>query len=70
MMRRVTTLLSKKYGEYGLSAIKYCGESIKNREYLTKFEPNSKSFLKPNKGLERIPSVKKSEVKNLVGLSF
>jgi hypothetical protein len=66
MMWRVTTLRSKQYGEYGLYAIKYCGESIKNREYLTKFEAKFKKSLKPSKGVERIPSVKKSEIKNLV----
>ncbi len=63
MMRRVTTLRSKQYGEYGLSAIKYCGESIKNCEYLTEFEAKFKKSFKPSKGLERIPSVKKSEIK-------
>jgi hypothetical protein len=38
MMRRVTTLRSKQYGEYRLSAINYSGELIKNREDLTEFE--------------------------------
>jgi hypothetical protein len=46
MTRRVTTLRSEQYGEYGLSAIKYCGESIKNREYLTEFEAKFKKSLK------------------------
>ncbi len=46
MMRRVTTLRGKQYKEYGLSIIKYCGESIKNREYLTEFEAKFKKSLK------------------------
>jgi hypothetical protein len=50
MMRRVTTLRSKQYGEYGLSAIKNCGESIKNREYLTEFEAKFEKSLKTEKG--------------------
>jgi hypothetical protein len=50
MMWRVTTLRSKQYGEYGLSAIKYCGESIKSREYLTEFEAKFEKSLKNEKG--------------------
>jgi hypothetical protein len=46
MMRRVTTLRSKQYGEYRLSAINYSRESIKNREYLTKFKANFEKSLK------------------------
>ncbi len=46
MMRRVTTLHSKQYGEYGLSAIKYCGESIKSGEYLTEVEAKFEKPLK------------------------
>jgi hypothetical protein len=45
-MRRVTTLRSKQYGEYQLSAINYSGESIKNREYLTEFEAKFEKSLK------------------------
>jgi hypothetical protein len=45
MMRGVTTLRSKQYGEYRLSAVK-SGESIKNREYLTEFEPKFEKSLK------------------------
>ncbi len=37
---------SKQYGEYGLSAIKYCGESIKNHEYLAEFEAKFEKSLK------------------------
>jgi hypothetical protein len=37
---------SKQYWEYGLSAIKYCAESIKNREYLTEFEAKFEKSLK------------------------
>jgi hypothetical protein len=36
-VRRVTTLRSKQYGEYQLSAANNRGESIKNREYLIEF---------------------------------
>jgi hypothetical protein len=46
MMRGVTTLRSKQYGEYRLSAINYSGESIKNREYLTEFEAKFEKSLK------------------------
>jgi hypothetical protein len=46
MMRRVTALRSKQYGEYRLSAINDSGESIKNREYLTKFEAKFEQSLK------------------------
>jgi hypothetical protein len=70
MMWRVTTLCSKQYGEYGLTVIKYCGESIKNHEYLTEFDAKFEKSEKKSKGLERIPSMKKSEIKNLVGLSL
>jgi hypothetical protein len=40
------TLRSKQYGENRLSAIKYSGESIKNREYLTEFEAKFEKSLK------------------------
>ncbi len=70
MMRRVTTLRSKQYGEYRLSAMNYGGESIKNHEYLTELEAKFEKSLKASKGLEKSPPVKKSEVKNLVGLSL
>jgi hypothetical protein len=46
MMRRVTTLRSKQYREYRLSAINYSGESIKNRQYLTDFEAKFEESLK------------------------
>ncbi len=46
MKQRVTTLRSKQYGEYGLSAIKYCAESIKHRKYLNEFEAKFKKTLK------------------------
>jgi hypothetical protein len=45
-MQRVTTLRSKQYGEYQLSDINYGGESIKNREYLTKFEAKFEKVFK------------------------
>ncbi len=45
-MRRVTTLRSKQYGEYRLSALNYSGESIKNREYLIEFEAKFEKSLK------------------------
>jgi hypothetical protein len=45
-MRRVTTLHSKQYGEYRLSAINYSGESIKNRQYITEFEAKFEKSLK------------------------
>jgi hypothetical protein len=72
MMWRVTTPRSKQYGEYRLSAINYSGESIKNRDYLTEFEAKFDKSLKTeySKWLERSPSVKKSEIKNLVGSSL
>jgi hypothetical protein len=49
MTLRVTTLRSKQYGEYLLSAINYSGGSIKNREYLTEFEAKFEKSLKTEK---------------------
>jgi hypothetical protein len=46
MIRRVTTLRSKQYGEYQLSAINYSGELIQIREYLTEFEAKFELSLK------------------------
>jgi hypothetical protein len=46
MMWGVTTLRSKQYGEYRLYAINYSGDSIKNREYPTKFEAKFEKSLK------------------------
>jgi hypothetical protein len=70
MMRRVATLCIKQYKEYRLSAINKSGESIKNREYLIEYESKFEKFVNRSKGLGKSPSVKKSEVKILVGLSL
>ncbi len=37
-MWRVATLCIEQYGEYRLSAVNNSGESIKNSDYLLKFE--------------------------------
>jgi hypothetical protein len=50
MMRRVTILHIKQYGEYWLSIIKNSRESIKNREYLIQFEAKFEKSLNTEEG--------------------
>jgi hypothetical protein len=69
-MRGVATLHIKQDGKYQLSAINNRGVSIKNCEYFLEFEAKFEKPSDTSKGLGRNPFVKKSEVKNLVGLSF
>ncbi len=70
MMRRVATLCSKVYREYGLSVINNSLESIKNVKYILQFEAKFKKSLNRVRGLGGVHLWKKSEVKNLVGLSL
>jgi hypothetical protein len=70
-MRRVATLRIQQYGEYRLSTINDSGEPIKKIEDISaNTRPNSKSLQIPTKRTGRSPFLKKSEAKNLVGLSF
>ncbi len=68
-MPGVTTLRTKQYAEYRLSAINGSGESIKNRGYFLEFKAKLKSIPILSKGLESNPYLKKTG-KKLFGLSI
>ncbi len=69
-MQGVATLRIKQYGGYQLFSLNNSGESIKNRDYFLEFETKFEKLSDTEKWAWKSPIVKKSDAKNLVGLSL